>query len=99
MITTTTLKNAAFAIEHDLFTDPDGANYLVKDGAILRRWEPLDDDGDAFRLMVRFRMWQDCDDGICCVEDPKEHGGDECRAARYGIVRAAAEFGEKLKCQ
>lgn len=50
MISTTTLKNAAFAIEHDLWTDPDGANYLVKDGAILRRWEPEHDDGEALRL-------------------------------------------------
>ena len=50
MITTTTLKNAAFAIEHDLFTDPDGCNYLVKDGAILRRWEPEHDNDDAMML-------------------------------------------------
>lgn len=55
-ISTTTLKNAAFAIEHDLFTDPDGSNYLVKDGAILRRWEPEHDDGDALRLMTALRM-------------------------------------------
>lgn len=56
MITTTTLKNAAFAIEHDLFTDPDGANYLVKDGAILRRWEPETSSADSFELMVLLRM-------------------------------------------
>lgn len=56
MITTTTLKNAAFAIEHDLFTDPDGANYLVKDGAILRRWEPATSSADAFELMARLEL-------------------------------------------
>ena len=56
MITTQTLKNAAFAIEHDLFTDPDGCNYLVKDGAILRRWEPEHSSEDSFDLMVRLRM-------------------------------------------
>ena len=56
MITTTTLKNAARAIEHDLFTDPDGANYLVKDGAILRRWEPEHSSADSFELAVSLRM-------------------------------------------
>lgn len=56
MITTTTLKNAAFAIEHDLWTDSDGANYLVKDGAIVRRWEPEHEDGDALRLAVKLRL-------------------------------------------
>ena len=62
MVSTTTLKNAAFAIEHDLFTDPDECNYLVKDGAILRRWEPLADDGDAFRLMARLGITVDAYD-------------------------------------
>lgn len=54
--TTQTLKNAARAIEHDLWTDPDGSNYLVKDGAILRRWEPLLSDADAFDLMLTLRI-------------------------------------------
>jgi hypothetical protein len=94
-ISTTTLKNAARAIECDLWTDSDGANYLAKDGAILRRWEPLEDDGDAFRLMVALRAWQDCDDDICCVENPDDYDGDDCKAARHAIVRAAAEFGAK----
>lgn len=56
MITPTTLKNAAFAIEHDLFTDPDGSHYLVKDGAIVRRWDPEHSSADSFELMVRLRM-------------------------------------------
>ena len=55
-ITTTTLKNAAFAIEHDLFTDPDGCNYLVKDGAIVRRWEPSESGDDSLNLAVALRI-------------------------------------------
>ena len=55
-ISTTTLKNAAFAIEHDLFTDPDGCNYLVKDGGILRRWEPEHSSADSFELMVALEI-------------------------------------------
>jgi len=56
MVTTTTLKNAARAIECDLWTDSDGCHYLAKDGAILRRWEPIKDDGDAFRLAVALKI-------------------------------------------
>lgn len=107
MITTTTLKNAAFAIEHDLFTDPDGANYLVKDGAILRRWEPLLDDGDALRLAVALRIETEFF-GCTVYAGPRktakyavdtEFDRDMFSAVRIAIVRAASEIGESLKCQ
>ena len=52
-ISTTTIKNAARAIECDLWTDSDGCHYLAKDGAILRRWEPETSSADSFELMVR----------------------------------------------
>lgn len=57
-------------------------------------WRPLENDGDAFRLMVMLRMWEDCDDGICCVEKTEDHGGDVYAATRRAIVRGAAEFGK-----
>jgi hypothetical protein len=64
MITQTTLQNAARAIECDLWTDPSGANYLAKDGAILRRWEPETSSADSFELMValgiQVERWDDC---------------------------------------
>lgn len=67
MVSTTTLKNAARAIECDLFTDPDGANYLAKDGAILRRWEPETSSADSFELAVKLHFdidfcWDGCND-------------------------------------
>ncbi|MNR19843.1 hypothetical protein D3C85_1366560 [compost metagenome] len=103
MITTTTLKNAAFAIEHDLFTDSlSGANYLVKDGAILRRWEPLADDGDAFRLAVvlNISIYQspfgvDCGNHDDCVTF-EGWGEDRFSATRRAIVRAASALGAAL---
>ena len=108
MITTTTLKNAAFAIEHDLFTDPDGANYLVKDGAILRRWEPETSSADAFELAASLNMTLRFDsvvyrsvavygDGERCLE--YWSGNDKSQAMRNAIVRAASYIGESLKCQ
>lgn len=111
MITTTTLKNAAFAIEHDLFTDPDGANYLVKDGAILRRWEPLDDDGDALRLATTLRMqiattlyaaFADSEDEEVMVRIAFEADGrdrfDPFTAMRHAVTVCASRIGESL-CQ
>ena len=109
-ISTTTLKNAAFAIEHVLFTDPDGANYLVKDGAFVRRWEPLDDDGDAMRLAVKLGMriyiypgaGDDCtvvaNDELRSSEThiQEAHGDDPDLATRVAIVRAASAIGESL---
>lgn len=113
-ITTTTLKNAAFAIEHDLFTDPDGSHYLVKDGAILRRWEPEASSADAFELAVKLSIaiyqW---DSGGGCSASHIEQGVFEevycgryedsvyCEmaASRLAILRAASAIGESLKCQ
>ena len=104
MITTTTLKNAAFAIEHDLFTDPDGCNYLVKDGAILRRWEPLADDGDAFRIVMALDMTVNCNrDGLTVIVQtwrPKLHkavrSNHNDADVRSAIVEVAAMVGAAL---
>ena len=109
-ISTTTLKNAAFAIEHDLFTDPDGANYLVKDGAILRRWEPAESDADAFSLMVQLqinvqfpndRFPGDWVEGVVmhgeCVQSNKAYCyyADANQAVRELIIDCAAKIGER----
>lgn len=105
MITTTTLKNAAFAIEHDLFTDPDGANYLVKDGAILRRWEPEHSSADSFELMVRLALDVRCSKGWAVAEINEAHrkcikasdvGGDIFLATRLAILKAANHIGESI---
>lgn len=114
MTTQTTLKNAARAIECDLWTDPSGANYLVKDGAILRRWEPEHSSADSFELAVKLSIalyqW---DSGGGCSASHAEQGVFEevycgryedsvyCEiaASRLAILRAAAAIGESIKCQ
>ena len=104
-ISTTTLKNAAFAIEHDLFTDPDGCNYLVKDGAILRRWEPEHSSADSFELMVTLGLEVRCSKGWAFVEineyqraciKASDVGGDIFLATRLAILKAANHIGESL---
>ena len=83
-ITTTTLKNAAFAIEHDLFTDPSGANYLVKDGAIVRRWDPEHSSADSFELMVAHLIDINYYPGFGEVRASDEQGDHEGRVVYTG---------------
>lgn len=108
MVSTTTLKNAAKAIEHDLFTDPDGSNYLVKDGAILRRWEPEHSSADSFELMARlelgvaaFRGYGEihADDYDGNHEADSFYTDDRAQDYRNAILLCAASIGESLKCQ
>jgi hypothetical protein len=51
-------------------------------------WNPLEDDADAFRLMVELDL---LDDYLSQLTD--EIGGDRLDACRRAIVRAAAEIG------
>ncbi|HCT7917697.1 TPA: hypothetical protein OT865_002460 [Pseudomonas aeruginosa] len=67
-------------------------------------WNPLTDDGDALRLAVKLRFdisvereiqvswWQG--ESLDTVTWPL--GDDPCAAARYAIVRAAAEIGKSM---
>lgn len=104
-ISTTTLKNAARAIECDLWTDSDGANYLAKDGAILRRWEPADSDGDSFGLMTKLRLDVGYFPGFAEVHVSDERGDkifiakytdDIAHDTRLAIVECAAYIGAAI---
>lgn len=108
MVSTTTLKNAAFAIEHDLFTDPDGCNYLVKDGAIVRRWDPEHSSADSFELMCKRRIDLNYFPGFGEVHASDEGGMSVCiqdytsdlaADTRLAILMCVAQIGESLKCQ
>lgn len=70
-----------------------------------RRWNPLTDDGDAFRLAVQLGMTVFCDKygdtGVTVdigeLRDTvvfEASDGDTYAATRRAIVRAAAEIGE-----
>ena len=74
-----------------------------------RFWNPLTDDGDALRLMVKLKMRVDVADSCVSVDffgDGREGntkvgcvdsdwGDDPLRAARRAIVLAAAELGKE----
>ena len=66
-----------------------------------RIWNPLTDDGDAFRLAVKLKMLVDCHsqcarplpDSIAWQEGS---GPDDYANTRLAIVRAAAEIGKAM---
>ena len=68
-------------------------------------FDPLNDDGDAFRLAVKlgidigwFGVNKSEKSGVAFVhEDVVDLCGDPCAAVRRAIVCAAAEIGEKVK--
>jgi len=68
-------------------------------------WNPLKDDGDAFRLAVKLSLTiiQDKNDKLCAVHWTDVQGcrsaykEDPCAATRKAITRAAAEIGRNMK--
>jgi len=110
------LAAKAAGIEYDKAASfpPDGKTYsffglwLVIEGEpnerTRRRWNPLTDDGDAFRLAVklRFRICTPTTDSDCALVtlgDVRAYSEDEYTdpytATRRAIVRAAAELAKQ----
>jgi hypothetical protein len=74
---------------------------VVKDAAgelVRTNWNPLTDDGDAFRLAVKLMMAVYVNESLSAVDTRTEvgpwaqepHNGDAAAATRRAIVRAAA---------
>lgn len=91
----TELAAVALGLETEWMTDNQGYSFL--------QFDPLHNDGDAFRLMVNL--------GLCVVIESdmvfcrnqrsdkvfRDRGKDKHSAVRRTIVRAAAEIGKKMK--
>ena len=66
-------------------------------------WNPLIDDGDALRLLVKLRMGVSVFSSFVSVGDDfgsethQEIGDDPYAATRRAIVRAAAEIGKEMQ--
>jgi hypothetical protein len=85
-----------------------GLNYirLINDAG-RDYWNPLEDNGDAFRLAVKLRIAVDFDGiengTIQAMQTDRSHweiepyGTDPYAAARRAIVRAAAEIGRNMR--
>ena len=78
------------------------SNEAYFDG-VLKRWNPLTDDGDALRLTVKLSLtvYQWADEVCACnekgtVNEVVARIGDHYAATRRAIVRAAAEIGKGM---
>lgn len=98
------LEMAAKAAGYVLWTD-EYDNLFLPDP--MRRWNPLQDDGDALRLLVCIRgtvsVWGgSSNNGPCTTFEHDEfemverHMDDAASATRRAIVRAAATIGKSM---
>lgn len=86
---------------------PDGWDWLVNDLGF--KWNPLEDDGDAFRLAVKLNISTDISskeidafyhmdyNTFCKTEPGIKMGADPAASTRRAIVRAAVEIGKSMK--
>jgi hypothetical protein len=99
-------KAAELAVCDEACHDDDGLFIGNGDGDLFR-WNPITDDGDALRLMVKLEIdvWNDGDAveiffgrGVGGTSLAIEYigNGDKYAATRRAIVRAAAEIGKSL---
>lgn len=104
-------KAAGFQFNSQYYDEEEGLLvWSPPDEYESESWNPLTDDGDALRLVVKLNItvqfpW----DGQCrflkethcwtkATEPFKEsHGADPYAATRRAIVRAAAEIGKEVK--
>jgi len=100
MTTTTDRELLELAAKAAGYNDPIFAKQIGK------LWNPLTDDGDALRLVVKLRLIvQVCPNGTQVIHDSfdimdyviEEHNGNPCAATRRAIVRAAAEIAKEMK--
>jgi len=101
------LELAAKAAGYALTDGSQGYRTFRCNGGV--EWNPLDDDGDAFRLGVRLGLMVDCfecandsveasfDDGDFSAYCTEPVGEDKAAATRRAIVRVAAEIGKAME--
>jgi hypothetical protein len=103
-------KAAGFDTSHSwnkkrFTTDPSNTGLVVYLGEQLHNtyWDPLNDKGDAFHLIVALKLDIDMNERSVSVwvnqkTSPvsEEYGSNEAAAVRRAIVRAAALIGEAL---
>ena len=93
------LELAARAAGYTLEEHYDDEQYYPWCTETLAFWNPLLDDGDAFRLMVTLKIDVALYNNCASVDDmPLEfYEDDHYTAVRRGIVKAAAEIGKEME--
>jgi hypothetical protein len=94
-------KEAGITLDGWCSADDDGKAGF-RDWTTGLIWNPLTDDGDAFRLAVKLRILIDNCEVNYPINNtyytlPFTYGMDAYAATRRAIVRAAAEIGKGMK--
>ncbi|TWI45042.1 hypothetical protein IQ22_04681 [Pseudomonas duriflava] len=88
------LEFAALAANLEIKSRSESNLWVDTPGFGLRVWNPLEDDGDAFRLAVKLGMFNSVDFYLRFVTP--EDSSASCSNTRRAIVKAAAEVGQSL---
>lgn len=104
-----TLAAKAAGINLHVWGTKGAENFADLDaGPFGKLWNPLKDDSDAFRLVVKLGLFVDayapattvgnviCSTSLACKTRMEDHNGDAYAATRRAIVRAAAEIGKAM---
>lgn len=70
--------------------------FCVFDCGFWHEWNPLTDDGDAFRLAVKLNLFFKHSFADALAEENDVCNGDYYLATRRAIVRVAAEIGKAM---
>ncbi|MBP3935243.1 MAG: hypothetical protein J6D44_15435 [Pseudomonas sp.] len=98
-------KACGFELRFRALTNMPGAEErprIVHENGVTEKWNPLEDDGDAFRLSVKlFLSFESHNDGTAMAGDQDlsvidKSSKDPNFNARRAIVRAAASIGEDM---
>lgn len=96
------LEFAAKTLDYELSFGEEGCLYKPANTKyFVGRWNPLTDDGDALRLVVKLQLLVDLDDEGCYVVSEilplrESYSTDPYAATRRAITRAAAEIGKAM---
>ncbi len=88
------LELAAKAAGLMLWTHANDDGFYISDP--MRRWNPLDNDGDALRLAIKTKVLFDMQDHVGQLIFEEGIQSDSEAEARRAITRAAAEIGKAM---
>lgn len=90
------LELAAKAAGMPVKSDRTDVWLVEHDGSPIRRWNPLADDGDRYRLLAKLKGRVDFEWKFATIGDNIIHWPDDEPTAERAIVRAAAEVGKAM---
>ncbi len=89
------LESAALAAQIEIKSRSESNLWVSTPGFGLKVWNPLEDDGDAFRLAVKLGLFNNVDFYLRVIASADS--GKSCPQVRRSVVKAAAEVGQAVE--